>query len=67
MDTRTLIAGVIFGSIGMGYFVYGRKQRNPIALVSGMALCCIPYFLSNILLLVLASIAFIALPFIIKI
>lgn len=67
MDTRTLFLGVIFGSIGMGYIVYGRKQRKPIALVSGLALCFIPYFLSNIPLLVLASIAFIALPFIIKI
>lgn len=66
MDSTTLFAGLILGSLGMGYIVYGRRQRNPIALVSGVALCGMPYLISNMLLLVLVSIVFIALPFIIK-
>ena len=28
MDTNTLFAGIIFGSIGMGYLMYGKKQQN---------------------------------------
>ena len=66
MDTATLFAGVILGSIGLGYVVFGRKQRNPIALASGIALCGLPYFLSNILILILASIALMVVPFVIK-
>ncbi len=66
MDATTLFAGVILGSIGLGFIAYGRKQKNPIALVSGVALCGMPYFLSNLLLLILASIVAIALPFVIK-
>ena len=67
MDTTTLFAGVIFGAIGMGYIVYGRKQKNPIALVSGLVLCTLPYLLPNIVILILVNIVFVILPFVIKV
>jgi hypothetical protein len=66
VDATTLYAGVILGSIGLGYIVYGRKQKNPIALISGVVLCGIPYFTSNIILLAAAGMALMALPFIIR-
>jgi hypothetical protein len=66
MDATTLYAGVILGSIGLGYIVYGRKQKNPIALISGVVLCGIPYFTSNIILLAAAGIALMTLPFLIR-
>ena len=66
MDATTLFAGVILGSIGLGYIVYGTRQKNPIALVSGVVLCGIPYFISNIVLLALAGIVLMALPFAIR-
>ncbi len=66
MDATTLYAGLILGSIGLGYIVYGRKQRNPIALISGVALCGIPYFISNIIFLAAAGIALMVLPFLIR-
>lgn len=66
MDTTTLFAGVIFGSIGMGYLVYGKKQHKGIALLSGLMLCVMPYFTANIVLLVLSGILFMALPFFIN-
>jgi hypothetical protein len=66
MDATTLYAGLILGSVGLGYIVYGRKQRNPIALVSGVILCGMPYFISNIILLAAAGIALMALPFLIR-
>jgi len=66
VDATTLYAGLILGSIGLGYIVHGRRQRNPISLVSGVALCGIPYFISNIILLAVAGIALMALPFLIR-
>lgn len=66
MDATTLFAGVIFGSIGMGYLVYGKKQHKGMALLSGLLLCLVPYFTANIYLLVLAGILLMALPFFIK-
>ena len=65
-STSTLIWGVIFGSIGLGFFVYGKKQKAVIPLVSGIGLMLFPYFISNIYVLVLSGIVLIVLPFVIK-
>ncbi|MDP1853158.1 MAG: amino acid transport protein [Candidatus Omnitrophota bacterium] len=66
MDTSLLFAGVIFGSIGTAYFVYGKKQQNWIAFVCGIILCVTPYFIANIYLLVATGIVLGVLPFLIK-
>jgi hypothetical protein len=40
VDTSTAIMfGMLFGAIGFGYIIYGRKQRRGIALLSGVLLC----------------------------
>lgn len=62
----TLLWGVIFGSVGMGYIVYGRKQSNGVALVSGIVLCVFPYFVSNWILLVAAGVLLMSVPFLVK-
>jgi len=66
MDTTSLFLGVIFGAVGTGYIVYGRKQRKGIALLSGVILCAIPWFISNNILLTAAGIAVAALPFVLR-
>ena len=43
----TLMLSILFGTIGAGYFIYGKKQRQFIPLLTGIALCVYPYFLSN--------------------
>ena len=48
MDMGTiLMLSILFGSIGAGYFLYGKKQRQVVPLLRGIALCVYPYFLSN--------------------
>ena len=42
-----LIASVIWGGLGMGFFVYGKKQRSAPALLGGIALIGISYFMLN--------------------
>lgn len=66
MDPGTLFAGVLFGSIGTAYLIYGKKQQNFVALLSGLGLCGLPYMISNLIFLSLVSILLIALPFIIR-
>lgn len=58
-----LILGLIFGTIGSAYFVYGRKQRHGPALMSGVALMVFPMFVSQVVWLTLGSLALMALPF----
>jgi hypothetical protein len=57
---------MIFGSIGMGYIVYGKKQQRGIAFLSGFALVAYPYFVSNVVFVILIAIVFRALLFVIR-
>jgi hypothetical protein len=44
MDIGTiLMLSILFGSIGAGYFLYGKKQRQVVPLLTGIALCVYPY------------------------
>jgi hypothetical protein len=67
MNVSTLIWGMIFGSIGLGFFLYGKKQTAIIPILSGIVLMVIPYFISNLYVLILTGITLVALPFFIKI
>ena len=66
-NPSTLMWGLIFGSIGLGFFVYGKKQRAVIPLFSGIGLMVFPYFISNLYILILSGIVLVALPYFIKV
>ncbi|MBV5339171.1 MAG: hypothetical protein J0665_06375 [Deltaproteobacteria bacterium] len=66
MDTTLIFTGLIFGSFGMGYILYGRKQLNMMALVSGVALCVFPYFINSVWITIAVGIGLVLLPFMIK-
>ena len=66
MDTSTLMWGVILGSIGFGFLIYGKKQKAIVPLISGVGLMVFPYFTSNVFILVATGVIFIALPFLLK-
>ena len=42
-----LLWGVLFGSIGLGFFIYGKRQSAPVPLACGLLLMVFPYFVSN--------------------
>jgi hypothetical protein len=51
MNTAQLFLGVIFSSIGLGYFLYGKKQKMTVPFIVGLVLMVFPYFIeSNFLL-----------------
>lgn len=57
---------MLFGSIGFGYFLYGKKQKAVIPLVCGITLMVFPYFISNSLALVVVGATLAALPCFVK-
>jgi len=63
MDTSSLLWGLLFGSIGLGFLIYGRKQRAVVPLVCGLALMIFPYFVSNTILLITIGMALIVIPY----
>jgi len=52
MDGAWLFWGLIYGAIGLGMFVYGRKQSRVVPFVCGLALMVFPYFVSDLYLLI---------------
>ena len=59
-STAMLMWGMIFGSIGWGYCLYGKKQRAAVPLIVGIALCVVPYFIANLYVLVGTGITLVA-------
>lgn len=66
MSASLLLWGVLFSSVGMGYFIYGKKQNATVPLMCGIALMIIPYFITNVMVMVLLCAALIAVPYFIR-
>jgi len=66
MDENALIVSVLFGLIGTGMFMYGKKAGRMIPLGAGLGLMVIPYFIPNVIALILMCMALFAVPIVIK-
>lgn len=66
MDMTILLWGVVFSAIGLGYFIYGKRQRAPVPMVCGLGLMAFPYFVSNAWVLVLVGVALMAVPYFVR-
>jgi len=66
MDSLSLMTGLIFGSIGIGYCIYGRKQSNLVAFLAGLFLMGLPYVIDNNLAVILISLVVMVAPRFIK-
>ena len=62
-----LIWGMLFGSIGLGFFIYGKKQKKIVPLITGIALFVFPYFISNVYILIIIGAVLVALPYFVRI
>jgi hypothetical protein len=66
METSSLLWGLVFGSIGIGFLIYGRKQRAAVPLVCGLGLMVFPYFVSNTILLIAIGVVLIVIPYFVR-
>ena len=66
VNTSLLFLGLLFGSIGTGYCVYGRRQSAVVPFLCGVLLIGIPYFIASVAALVVVGVVLAALPFFIK-
>jgi hypothetical protein len=63
MSEGTLLWGVLFSSIGVGFCIYGRKQRAPVPLLCGIGLVVYPYFVPNVPALIAIGLVLCAIPY----
>ncbi|MBA6390851.1 hypothetical protein H4J38_08685 [Colwellia sp. BRX10-3] len=68
MDSSSIMLwSVLFGGIGIGYFLYGKKQKAIVPLCTGLALFVFPYFMSSVIMLLIVGVILVAIPYFIKI
>jgi hypothetical protein len=67
MSVSLLFWGLLFSSIGLGFVIYGKKQRAPTPLVCGVVLILFPYFVSSSAWLVAIGIVLVAIPYFVRI
>jgi hypothetical protein len=63
LTNASLLIGFLFGAIGIGFFVYGKRQQKFVPLVCGLVLMVFPYFVSSSLWLVAIGVALMAIPY----
>jgi hypothetical protein len=51
-----LFASLLWGSVGVGYFIYGKKQQSLSPMVGGIVMIGVSYFVSSALLMSLICI-----------
>jgi hypothetical protein len=66
VSTASLLWGLLFGSVGLGYFLYGKKQKAVVPLLCGLTLMIFPYFIGNTILLVAIGAALTAVPYFLR-
>ncbi|MFP6841494.1 MAG: amino acid transport protein [Acinetobacter sp.] len=66
MNTTQLLLGLIFSFIGLGYFLYGKKQKKMVPLVCGLLLMVYSYFIDTTLWLSALGVLFSLFPYFIR-
>ena len=57
-----LLLGLLFGSVGGVYLVYGRRDHDPMFLIVGFLLVVYPYFFKSALAIVLVGVLLTGIP-----
>ena len=60
LNAHCLVASLIWGSVGLGLFIYGKKQQAMAPLFGGLLLMGITYFIDSALYMSLAALALLA-------
>jgi len=47
LDSKFLFASLVWGSIGVGYFIYGKKQQATMPMVGGAVMVAISYLVGS--------------------
>ena len=65
-DVLNLFLIVLFSAVGLGYFIYGKRQRQAPSLLAGLLLMIYPYFISGTFPIIVVGLLLMAGPFVAK-
>jgi hypothetical protein len=66
MDVNLILVSLVFGTIGLGMFMYGRNTGKMVPLGAGLGLMVVPYFIANLIVMVVVCAALIAVPWVVR-
>jgi hypothetical protein len=66
MDFTSLFASFVFGLIGMGMFMYGKKAGRPLPLAAGAGLIVAPYCFTHAATMLIVCCAITAVPWLFR-
>ncbi len=66
-DATTLLLGLVFSSIGLGYFMYGKRRADLLLKYSGVGLMVCPYFIESKAALVVVGILLMVVPWVVEV
>jgi len=61
MNAGWLLASIFVGSVGLGLFMYGKRQRRAPHLAAGVLMMVYPYFVSSTALMMVIAAALVGL------
>jgi hypothetical protein len=59
LNAHFLFASLIWGSVGLGYFIYGKKQGSWVPMVGGILMMAASYMIASALIMSLVALALI--------
>ncbi len=66
MDTSSILWSMFIGSIGFGYFLYGKNTQNFVWLISGVAMMAYTWFVPGFLLSFIIGVILMLIPFFLR-
>ncbi len=66
MDQATLLWSTLFGGMGIGYIMYGKKQKKKVALICCLSLIVFPYLVTGTLLIVGIGTLLLVMPWVVR-
>ncbi len=64
MHTASLLLSLLISSLGVGYFIYGKRRSHGASLLSGAAMTVYPIFVSNVWVMLGLGAMLAAMPFV---
>ncbi|WP_445404658.1 amino acid transport protein [Acinetobacter vivianii] len=66
MNATQLFLSVIFSSIGLGYFLYGKKQKMTVPLICGLVLMLFTYFIDSTAIISIIGVILSVVPYFLR-
>ena len=66
-SASTMMWGILFGGIGLGFIIYGKKQHAIVPLVTGILLSVYTFFVTSTALIIIIGVVLIAIPYFVRI